>query len=90
VYRKYRDQQVPVYAPSPGLAVAIKARGAREWQTCTREWQTCLWVDRRTASDILTFLNGSPRKLYVFIHERRVERLRRVVGLTLQSTDPAT
>jgi hypothetical protein len=82
VYRKCRDIQVPVYTPSPGAAVVQKIRG-------TREWQTCLWVARGTASDFLTVLNGSSRQLYVFIHERKVARLRWVVELTLQTTDPA-
>ena len=82
IYRKCRDMQVPVYTPSPGVAVVQKIRG-------TREWQTCLWVDRRTASDFLTVLNGSPRQLYVFIHERKVAHLRWVVELTLQTADPA-
>ena len=83
VYRKYRDMQVPVYTCSPGLAVTTKSRG-------TREWQVCLWVARRTASDILTVLNGSPRQLYLFIHERKVEQRRWVVELTVQTTDPLT
>ena len=83
VYRKCRDMQVPVCTPSPGLAVVKKIRGAREWQTC-------LWVEHRTASDYLTVLNGSPRQLYVFIHERKVARLRWVVELTLQTTDSAS
>ena len=81
VYRKYGDIQVPVYVPPSGLATVQKNRGVREWQTC-------LWVTRRTASDFLTVLSGKPRQLYVFIHERKVERRHWVVELTLQTSDP--
>jgi hypothetical protein len=81
VYRSYRGQQIPVYKPPPGIAVLKKQRGRPEWSLA-------VWVLPQVSSDMLTLLTA-PRPLWVHIHERRVERQRWMLGLTLQTRDPA-
>ena len=81
VYRKQRGEHVPVYGIPNGLGFIERQRG-------TRDWSGCIWVLPRAASDMLALLpNLSP--LYLAIHECKEGRYRRIVGLSLQNTNPA-
>jgi hypothetical protein len=81
LYRSYRGEEIPVYNCPPGIATIDRQHGATTWQA----W---VFVARRLASDMLVLL-GQRRPLYLAIHERKTERQRWIVSLTLQATDPA-
>jgi len=81
MYRKVRGKEVPVYDVPKGIGHLERQRG-------TRTWVGWLWVLPQTVNDMLTLL-PQVRPLYVDIHELRIGRQRWIVGLTLQTTDPA-
>lgn len=80
-YRGYRGRQIPIYEPPKGLGLIDKVRGEKRWTA----W---LFVTPRFVNDLLVLL-GHQRKLFLSLHERKVDRSRWVQGVTLQSNDPA-
>jgi hypothetical protein len=81
LYRQYRGIALPVYEKPPGLAVLQRNRALNTWQV----WLRMALV---TVSDMLMLLFGS-RATYVSVHERKADRRRWVMGLRLQTTNPA-
>ncbi len=79
-YRKVRGKEVPDYDVPKSIGYLERQRG-------TKIWIGAVWVSQHTVTDMLTLLPGV-RPLYIALHERRVERNRLIVGLTLQITDP--
>lgn len=81
VYRKVRGKHVPVYDIPNGIGFLERQRG-------TKDWSGCVWVLPRVTLDMLALLpNLSP--LYLAIHECKKGRHRRILGLALQTTNPA-
>lgn len=80
-YTKRRGERVPVYRVPKGIGYLEKVRGENAWSGVA-------WVAGPCLSDMLMLL-PTVRPLYVFIHELRESRNRSIVGLTLQTTDPA-
>lgn len=78
-YRKVRGKLTPVYDVPNGI-------GYLEYRK--KRWSGAAWVSPRTVSDMLALL-PNVRPLYISIHEAKEGRHRRIVGLTLQTTDPA-
>ena len=82
VYRKVRGKEVPVYDIPKSIGMLDRRRG-------TQSWHGWLWVPPRTVTDMLSLL-PHVRPLYLGIHELREGRQHWIVGLTLQTADPAT
>jgi len=80
-YRAYRGRQIPIYVPPNGLGLVDKVRGERRWNA----W---LFVTPHLINDMLVLL-GQQRKLFVSLHERKVDRSRWVQSIALQTKDPA-
>lgn len=80
-YRKLAGKQVPVYEVPKGIGLLNRERG-------TRAWTGWVWVSSQLITDMLTLLRTAG-PLYVGIQESKVDRSRWIVGLTLQTTDPA-
>jgi len=82
-YKKIRGKEVPVYDIPKGLGTIDKVRGVDLWDGN-------IWVTPQTASSMQGLLSSSSiDSLYVFVHERKIERNRWVVGFTLQTSDPS-
>lgn len=80
-FKKVRGKEVPIYDVPKGLGTIEKQRGIALWSGC-------LWVSPQGITNMLNLLpNVTP--LYMFIHERNIERNRWIVGFTLQTSDPA-
>lgn len=79
--RKSRGHELPIYAPPEGIGSLEKRRGENLWNGV-------VWVAHLTTSDMLTLL-ARVERLYVSIQEKRIGRQRWIVGLTLQTSDPA-
>lgn len=80
-YRKLRGQLVPVYDLPKGIGYLEKVRGQQSWRGAA-------WIPPQMVTDMLILLVGN-RPLYLSLHELKVARRRWIVGLTLQTTDPA-
>lgn len=80
-YREYRGKRIPVYAPPKGIATLDKVHGAPRWHGA-------VFVSPRFITDLLILL-GHTRKLFMAIHERKIERQRWIQSVSLQTTDPA-
>lgn len=80
-YRQYRGEDVPVYAPPPGISIMYRG-------TKRRVWHAYLTVAPHLATDMLTGL-ATGAASFLSLHEHRVGRQRWIDSLTLQSTDPA-
>jgi hypothetical protein len=83
IFRKKAGQAVPVYDVPKGIGHFDRRRTGS-----SRAWSGCAWVAPRCLSDMLLILLHV-RPVYVFVYERRDNRVRLIVGLTLQTTDPA-
>jgi hypothetical protein len=79
--RKSRGIELPIYAAPDGIGSLEKRRGENLWNGV-------IWVAPQTTSDMLTLLTRVER-VYVSIQEKRIGRQRWIVGLTLQTSDPA-
>jgi hypothetical protein len=81
LYRKYRDEEVPVYEVPSGLATLERRRADRVWQA---------WItdEPRLVSDMLLLLRLE-RPLFLAMHEMKVERRRWIRSISLQTTDPS-
>ena len=80
-YKRVRGKDVPVYDVPKGMGTLNKVRGAALWTGC-------IWVPTSTITNMLNLLTAVTL-LYIAIHENKIERHRWIVGLTLQTTDPA-
>ena len=80
VYRKRRENQVPVYRPPNGLGVLERRR-------YDEVWYSYLFVEPAFCSNALAMI-GLNRQLYLAVHEVKVERRRWIRGLSIQTTDP--
>lgn len=80
-YREYRGKSVPVYVPPQGMGMLEKLRGEPRWHGA-------IWMQPRYVSDVLILL-GHGRRLYLAIHEKKIERQRWIQGISVQTTDPA-
>ncbi len=79
-FRKMKGQEIPVYDVPKGIGHLERQRG-------TKIWSGFVWVNHQIITNMLTLLpTVSP--LYLTIHERKVERNRYIVGLTLQTNHP--
>lgn len=79
-YRSYRGQEIPVYAPPPGLCCLEKVRGVARWHG---------WISTtpRFLNDALLLL-GQSRKLFLGIHEHKKDRSRWIRNISLQTAPP--
>ena len=80
-YKRVRGKDVPIYDVPKGLGTLDKVRGVAAWAGN-------IWVPETTITNMLSLL-PVVNPLYIFIHENKIERHRWIVGLTLQTTDPA-
>ena len=80
-YRKLRGKLVPTYDLPKGIGYLQKDRGRQSWRGAA-------WIAPYVVTDMLILLTGN-RPLYLSLHELRVSRQRWIVGLTLQTVDPA-
>ena len=80
-YRKYRGQEIPVYAPPKGIGRIDKMRGEARWTGA-------LFVPPRYVTDLLILL-GHTRKLFMGIDEKKIERVRWIQHFSVQTSDPA-
>lgn len=81
VYRKVRGELKPVYDPPSGIGLLERERG-------TKDWSGWCWLPASIVSDMVVLLNQR-KPLYISIHEMKQGRARWIVGLTLQTIDPA-
>lgn len=79
-YRKYRDRQIPIYAPPKGMGMLEKERGEPAWHGA-------IWVQPRYVNDLLVLLKHE-RQLFVSISERKIERQRWIRGVSVQTSHP--
>lgn len=80
-YRSYRGREIAVYRQPPDFGLLEKARGERKW----RGWAN---VAPRLLTDMLVTLSHQ-KQAYVSLHERRIERRRKIHGIALQTAYPA-
>ena len=81
VFKKVHGNEIPKFEVPKGIGHLDRIRG-------TQGWTGWAWVSRRTVSDMLRLLSNV-EPLYVAIHEFRLGRHRWIVGLTIQTTNPA-
>jgi len=80
VYEKRSGRERPVYEAPKGLGSWEKLRG----QNCM---SGAIWISPKSMSDMIQILNnGQPP--WVAIHERKIEKIRWIVGFTLQTEKP--
>jgi hypothetical protein len=80
-YRRVRGKDVPVYNIPKGLGTLEKVRGEPLWTGC-------LWVKQETVTQVLSLL-PVVKPLYMYIHERKIDRHRWIVNFAVQTSDPA-
>jgi len=80
-YRRVRGKDLPVYDIPKGLGTLEKVRGEALWTGC-------LWVKQETVTQMLSLL-PVVKPLYMFVHERKIEHHRWIVGFTVQTSDPS-
>lgn len=80
-YRRYRGYDYPVFDASTGMGLMHRMRDPAGWDI----W---LPVPSGIVSDMLVLL-GQDRPLYLAIHELKRGRDRRVLEISLKTTDPA-
>lgn len=80
-YRKSKGRQVPLYKPPKGVGILERQRG-------TKKWMGSCWLPPQTVSDITSLLIQI-KPLYASIHELKEGRSRWIVGLSVQTSDPA-
>lgn len=80
-FRKYRDRQIPVYHPPEGMGLIEKVKGEPRW---TAWFHTPV----RFASNLVSLL-GHNRVLFISLNERRKAKARWILGMSLQTVDPA-
>ncbi len=81
-YRKVRGKEIPVYNVPEGIGSLERQKGTQAW--CGR-----VWVRSQTVTDMLVLLSSHTSPLFIAIHEHKMGRNCWIVGLTLQTTDPA-
>jgi hypothetical protein len=81
VSKRVKGQDIPVYAIPKGLGHLDRHRGKR--------WTGYVPITPRTLSNMLALLS-MPRELYISIHGQKIERHHHILGITLQTNDPAT
>lgn len=79
-YRTYRGQDYPVYWTPKGVGTVGKARGERRWTGA-------IFVAPHFVTDWLILLVQG-RKLFLAIHECKMERQRWMRSIALQTSDP--
>lgn len=80
IQRLYRGRQIPVYNAPKGLGHIEKVRGELRWTG----W---LFVPTRFVNDMLVLLNHA-RNLFVALYERKEDRARRIMSISLQTKNP--
>ncbi len=80
-YRKVRGVERAVYEPPKGIGVI-------EHQRITKIWIGWCWLPPHIVSDMLTLLVHI-KPVYISLHELKIGRKRWIVGLSLQTSDPA-
>jgi len=75
-YRKRKDQRLAIYDIPKGIGIIDPKRKSMD-----------VWMASQTISDMLTMLT-STQPLFIAAHERQVGRVRHVVGLALQNSNP--
>ena len=80
-YRRIRGKDMPVYDIPKGLGTIEKVRGGALWTGC-------LWVKQETVTQMLSLL-PVVKPLYMFVHERKIERIRWIEGFAVQTSNPA-
>ena len=81
LYRKNRGELCPVYDLPVGLGLIEKRRGDDVWAG----W---VFVQQRVLTNILILL-GQRQPAYLSINERRIERHRWILHISVQTSDPA-
>ena len=64
-----------------GIGFLEKVRGHQSWRGVA-------WIPPHSVTEMLVLLSGN-RPLYLSLHELKIERRRSIVGLSLQTSDPA-
>lgn len=80
-YRKVRGREVPVYDVPKGIGHIEQQRGTKIWTGWT-------WVSPRSVADMLILL-PHVKPLFIQIHELKIARLRWIISMSLQTSDPA-
>ena len=79
-HRKVQGQVVPVYDIPEGLGLLGRKRGPIKWEGS-------VWLPEPTLMQTMIVL-ANKHPLYLQIHERKIDRMRWINGLTLQTTNP--
>ena len=79
-YHKVRGKELPVYDVPKGVGYIERQRGAAKWRGAA-------WVNQTTIANMLSLLT-SVQSLYFMLHERKVNRTRWLVGISLQTYHP--
>lgn len=91
-YRVYDDDHVPKTRKVRGEVALVydepKSIGYLDRQYRSKDWRGAVWVSPATVADMLTLL-PHVRPIFVQVHVQRVDRKRRIIGLTLQTSNPA-
>jgi len=80
-YKKRKDGYFPIYDPPKSIGFVEKVRGKNRWNAYA-------FVAPETVTDMLTILTNV-RPLFVFIHEVKEARNRRLRSISLQTSDPS-
>lgn len=80
-YRRYRGRDIPVFIAPKGLGLLEKVRGEASWTG----W---VFTPPRLVTDMLVLL-GRPESLFIALHEQKMDRVRWIQRVSLQTTDPA-
>jgi len=81
IYRKDRGKEIPIFDAPSGVGYLEKIRG-------TDDWKGCAWLPPVIVTNMLTLLpHVSP--LYLAIHELKIDRVRWMNGISLQTIHPS-
>lgn len=72
---------MPVYDVPKGIGHIEQQRGTKIWTGWT-------WVSPRSVADMLILL-PHVKPLFIQIHELKIARLRWIISMSLQTSDPA-
>jgi len=79
-FRRVKGQEIPVYDIPKGIGHIERMRGKKIWSGFA-------WVNQQTVTNMLTLL-PTVSSLYLSMHERKIDRNRYIVGLTLDTKNP--
>lgn len=91
-YRAYDENGAPKYRKVRGQETLVydepKKIGYLDRQYRSKDWSGAVWVAPHIVTDMLTLL-PHVRPIYIQIHVQKVDRNNRIIGLMLQTVNPA-